>query len=111
MGMVMASILGNKRKKTQATSRVDTPPCTTRSAKDITLAIKRINVNTSRFTMKVGMVSERILRLIIVENIKYKSLRNVTDGKLKKYTLFTGLLSNNNTLMTKYLKIKKHTKK
>jgi hypothetical protein len=68
--MDMESIFGKTRRKIQAISLEDTPPLTTRSDRDITLAMRRIKVKTKRFIMKAGIISERTPRFMMDENMK-----------------------------------------
>jgi hypothetical protein len=57
MGMDMDSILGRIKKKTRKMTLASTPLPTTRSVKDMTLAMSKIKVKTKRLTKKAGMVS------------------------------------------------------
>jgi hypothetical protein len=65
MGMDMESILGIISKKIHSISQDDTPFATTKSAKLMSLAMSNIKVNTAKFTKKEGMVSSKILRLMM----------------------------------------------
>jgi hypothetical protein len=77
MGIDMESILGRIRTKTLNMTEVPTPLLTTRSARDMTLAISRMKVKTNRLTIKVGTVSRRTLNLMMLGRIR-------TSGEKKR---------------------------
>jgi hypothetical protein len=69
MGIASESIFGKTRKKMRKITPAPTPLLITRSVRLMILAIKRTKVKTMRLTRKAGMISVKMLELMMLKRI------------------------------------------